>query len=199
MYRHLILVSITFLWPLSPGLAMTTPGIAAPEKIIAPLNQSLTESALNLTHKGFLFNETLTHQQNYISYRVPNSLATLMFHSLGSPIPTNELLQCIAFAVSATHAFIMQGRGLDPISTGFFQFTHEYLNDDEVEIVVADFREIGRAMTYFELLDVVRGIGEFMIRPGQESQELSFEAEFEGRGYLGTGHVGFKPSPTSTS
>lgn len=178
---------------------MTTPGIAAPENIIAPLNQSLTESALNLTHKGFLFNETLTHQQNYISYRVPNSPATLLFHSLGSPIPTNELLQCIGFAVSATHSLIMEGRGLDPISAGFFKYTREYLNDDEVEIVVADFREIGRAMTYFELFDVVRGVGEFMIRPGQESQELRFEAEFEVRGYLGTGHVGFNPSPTSTS
>ena len=87
MYRHLILVSITLLWLLSAGLTRT-----APEDIIPPLDQTPAELTLNLTRKGSLFNETLTHLQNFISYRVPNSPATLLVHSLGSPIPSDQLV-----------------------------------------------------------------------------------------------------------
>ena len=81
---------------------------------------------------------------------------------------------------------------------GYFKYEREYVNHDEVELVVADFRESGRAMNYFDLFDVVRGIGEFMIQR-HHTQELDFEAEFQGRGYLGTGHIEYKPYQTSTS
>ena len=197
MYRHLLLVSITLLWPFSAGLT-TASAIAPPEDIIAPLYQTRAELILNLTRNGSLFNETLAHLQNFISYRVPNSPATLLFHSFGSTIPSDQLVQCIALAVDATSNFIRQGRGPTPIRMGYFKYIREYMNHDEIEIVVADFRESGRAMIYFELFDVVRGIGEFMIQR-QHTQELDFEADFDGRGYLGTGHVEYKPFPTSTS
>ena len=193
MYRHLSLVSITLLWLLSPGLATT-----APEDIVAPLHQSPAELTLNLTHNGSLLNETLTHLQNFISYRVPNSPATLLFHSLGSSIPLDQIAQFIASAVHATSNLIKEGRGPTPIRLGYFKYIREYLTHDEIEIIIADFRESGRAMTYFELFDVVRGIGDFMIQQ-EHFQELDFEAEFDGRGYLGTGHVEYKPFRTSTS
>ena len=193
MYRHLTLLSITLLWSLCACLTTT-----APDVTIAPLYRTPAESTLNLTRKGSLFNETFTHLQNFISYRVPRSSATLLFHSLGSTIPSEELVECIALAVDATSNFVRQGRGPTPIRLGYFKYIREFLNGAEIEIVVADFRESGRAMIYFELFDVVRGIGEFMIQR-QHTQEWDFEADFDGRGYLGTGHVGYKPSPTSTS
>ena len=198
MYRQLILVSITLLWLLSAGLTTTAPTIAPLEGIVAPLHQTPAVSTLNLTRKGSFFNETLTHLQNFISYRVPNSPATLLFHSFGSTIPSDQLVQCIALAVDATSNFIRQGRGPTPIRMGYFKYIREYVNHDEIEIVVADFRESGRAMIYFELFDVVRGIGEFMIQR-QHTQELDFEADFDGRGYLGTGHIEYKPYQRSTS
>ena len=193
MYRQLTFVSITLLWSLFACLTTT-----APEVNIAPLHQTPAESTLNLTRKGSLFNETLTHLQNFISYRVPRSSATLLFHSLGSSIPSEQLVECIALAVDATSNFIKQGRGPTPIRLGYFKYIREFLNGDEIEIVVADFRESGRALTYFELFDVVRGIGEFMIQQGH-TQEWDFEADFDGRGYLGTGHISYQPSKTSTS
>lgn len=54
-------------------------------------------------------------------------------------------------------------------------------------------------MTYNALFDVVRGVGEFMIVPGHKTQEVEFEAEIQGLGYVGTGHVDYKPAEVSTS
>lgn len=193
MHRQLTLVSITLLWSLFACLTTT-----APEANLAPLHQTPAGSTLNLTRKGSLFNETFAHPQNFISFRVPRSSATLEFHSLGSPIPSEEFVECIALAVDATSSFIQRGEGQTPIRMGYYKYECLYTNHDEIEIVVADFRESGRAMTYHDLFDVVRGIGEFMIQQG-DTYEWDFEADFDRRGYLGTGHVSYRPSQTSTS
>ncbi len=66
-------------------------------------------------------------------------------------------------------------------------------NGDNVTINVADFRESGKPMNYYNLRDVLSGIGDFMTEPEQEVTTLSFEVDVDERGYVGTGHVGFMP------
>lgn len=66
------------------------------------------------------------------------------------------------------------------------------LNDDNVTITVADFREIGKPISYFVLRDTLRGIGDFATEKGRGSTALRFEVDVEGRGYVGTGHVGYE-------
>ena len=60
-------------------------------------------------------------------------------------------------------------------------------------IIVADFRESGRPMTYYDLRDVLTGIGEFMTEPDQEVRALTYEVDVDGKGYVGTGHVDYEP------
>ena len=54
-------------------------------------------------------------------------------------------------------------------------------------------------MTNFILFDVVSGVGQFMISPGQEARELEFEVDVDGVGYVGTGHVFYKKAAAPTS
>ncbi len=173
--------------------------IAHPGTTVTASNQTQAESFLNLTlSKGHL-NETPTPFQNFISYRVPDSPTTLIFHSFGSTIPANKLVQTMALALSVTVRSIGEGRGRLPIPNGLFQYTHEFLDRNEIEIFVGDFREIGRPMTYLALFDALRGVGEFMIMPGQKPQELEFEVEIQETGYVGTGHVDYRSVETSAS
>ena len=49
-------------------------------------------------------------------------------------------------------------------------------------------------MTYYNLRDVLSGIGDFMTEPGEENvRALSYEVDVDGKGYVGTGHVGYEP------
>ncbi|KAL9126910.1 MAG: hypothetical protein Q9175_007836 [Cornicularia normoerica] len=198
MYRHLILVPITLLGLFFHPLTTIALAIAPQGNAITALNRTQGESTLNLTLSEGLLNESLTPLQNFISYRVPHSPTTLLFHSFGTPIPIDELLQSITLAVGVIIKTIGEGRGRTPFATGFFSYTHEFLNHDEVEIIVGDFRETGRPMTNYALFDVIRGVGEFMIMPGQKTRVLQFEAEVQGLGYVGTGHVDYTPCQTST-
>lgn len=198
MYRHLALVLVTPLWLLLHALTTTALAIAPQRSAITPFNQTQGESTFNLTLSQSLINETLTPWQNLIPYRVPNSPTTLLFHSFGPTIPANEILPTIAFAIGIAFDFIGEGRGRKPIASGFFVYTQGFPNHDEVELTVGDFREVGRSMTYHALFDVLRGIGEFMLLPGQKTQELEFEVEVQGLGYVGTGHVDLKSVATST-
>lgn len=182
--------------------ALTTPAVATASHgtIVTPNNQTRGKSTLNLTPSGFLLNETLTPSQNYIIYRVPNSQTTLLIHHLGPLIPVEEILRSIAFAVRIFYTNIREGRGHEPIAHhGYFKYKHEFLNHDEVGITVADSREIGKVMTNFILFDVVSGVGQFMISPGQEARELEFEVDVDGVGYVGTGHVFYKKAAAPTS
>lgn len=71
----------------------------------------------------------------------------------------------------------------------------------EVLLSVADFREVGRPMTYFVLCDVLRGLGEFMMgaEVGTEAAaererwfgEVGFEVEVERAGYVASGGVSY--------
>ena len=62
---------------------------------------------------------------------------------------------------------------------------------DNVTITVADFREVGKPMTYFMLRDTLTGIGNFVSEKEYGATELSYEIDVEGKGYVGTGHVDF--------
>ena len=194
MYRHLALF-----WLLFHVLTTTALAIVSRATIITIFNQTQGESTINLTNSESLLNEAIAPTQNFISYRVPHSPTTLLFHGFGPRIPLNELLQTVGFAVTIALKYIGEGRGRTPIVNGFFVYEHEFVNRDEVQITIGDFREIGRSLTYYALYDVMRGIGEFMVLPGQRTQELEFEVEVQGIGYVGTGHVDYKPAATSTS
>ena len=181
-------------------LATSVLAVASQGTVHAATNQTHGQSALNLTPSDYLFNKTLTPSQNFISYRVPNSPTTLLIHHLGPTIPVNELLKTVAFAVEIIYTGIGEGHGRTPIANnGYFDYTHEFINHDEIEIKVADFREIGKAMTYYMLLDVLEGAGQFMISPGQEPRELDFEVEVDEIGYVGTGHIYLRKVEAPTS
>lgn len=199
MYPHLVLVLATLLWlPFHP-FTTTALDVARYGPIATASNQTQGKSNLKLTPSAGFPNKTLAPSRNFISYHVPHSPTTLQFHGFGSSIPVDELLQTVALAVGVIFKYLNKGEGRTPIATGVFVFTHEFRNHDELEIIVGDFREIGRPMTYNALFDVVRGVGEFMIVPGHKTQEVEFEAEIQGLGYVGTGHVDYKPAEVSTS
>lgn len=174
--------------------------IASQGSIVTVTNGTYGASMLNLTLSESPLNNTLTPSQNFISYHVPNSPATLLIHNLGPTIPVEELLRSIAFAVRIPYTQIGEGNGKTPIAGhGLFKYKHEFLNHEKVEIAVADFREIGKVMTYFILFDVVSGIGQFMISPGQTAREVDFEVDYEGVGYVGTGHISYKKAKAPAS
>lgn len=192
-------ISAILLWLLLQTFMKVVLAIVPPGTTVTASNQTQAESFLNLTlSKGHL-DETSTPLQNFISYHVPDSPTTLIFHSFGSTIPVNKLVQTMALALSVTVRSISEGRGRFPIPNGLFQYTHEFLDRNEIEIFVGDFREIGRPMSYLALFDVLRGVGEFMIMPGQKPQELEFEVEIQETGYVGTGHVDYRSVATSAS
>ena len=199
MYRHLLFVLTFLLWPGLRALKVDALAIAPAGSVITATNQTEMLSTLNLTLPKALSNETLPPSQNFITYRVPNSLTTLLFHSFGATIPTDELLRAVAFAVGIAFDHIAEKRGKKPIATGVFVYSHEFLNLDKVSISLADFREDGKPMTYYILKDVLRGIGEFVLFRGQVAQEMQFEVEVRDLGYLGTGHVEYKPAAAPTS
>ena len=58
-------------------------------------------------------------------------------------------------------------------------------------ISVADFREAGKPITYYMLRDTLIGIGDFVSEKKYGATTLSYEIEFEEKGYVGTGHVDF--------
>ena len=193
MYRHKTVLSLVRLWMLVCTITTSARAIASQGTIVTATNRTRGESTLKLTSSESLLNNTFTPSQNFISYRVPNSQTTLLIHHFGPTIPVEELLRSIAFAVKICYTHIGEGKGKTPIAgKGLFKYKHEFLNHDEVEITVADFREIGKVMTYFILFDVVSGVGQFMISPGQTAREVDFEVDFEGVGYVGTGHVSYK-------
>ncbi|CAD6591108.1 MAG: hypothetical protein ASARMPREDX12_004923 [Alectoria sarmentosa] len=199
MHHHLALVLVLLFWPVLHALNADALAIPPPGSIITVFNRTEALSTPKLSVSGSLLNGSLAPSQNFISYRIPHSPVTLLFHSFGPTIPVNELLSAVAFAVGIAFTHISHGQGRTPIAHGFFMFTHEFLNHDEIGLTVGDFREIGRSMTYDILCDVLRGIGEFTLLQGQKTREVEFEVEIEDVGYVGTGHVDFKPVATPTS
>lgn len=198
MHHHLALVLVILFWLVFYALNADALAIA-PQGSITIFNQTEALSTLNVSLSESLLNGSLAPSQNFISYRIPHSPATLLFHSFGPTIPVNELLHAVALAVGIAFKYINEGQGRTPIAYGFFVYTHEFLNHDEVGLTVGDFREVGRSMTYHILCDVLRGIGEFTLLQGQKTQEVEFEVEIQDVGYVGTGHVDFKPVATPTS
>lgn len=200
MYHRQTLVSLLRLWMLVRTFTTSALAIASQGTVLTATNQTHGKPNPNLTNSKYLINDTLTPPQNFISYHVPNSPTTLLLHHLGPTIPLVELLQTVALAVEIIYKGIGEGRGRTPIANhGYFDYSHEFLNHDEIEIIVADFREMGKAMSYYVLFDVVRGAGQFMISPEQHPRELDFEVEVEEVGYVGTGHVSYKKVETSAS
>lgn len=198
MYCHRALVSVTLLWLLSHTLTKDALAIAPHGTTITAFNHTQGKSILNLALSEGHLNRTLVPAQNFVSYQVPDSPVTLLFHSFGATIPVDKLLQTVALAVSICFNILGEGRGEVPIANGLFMYTREF-SDHDIEITVGDFREIDRPMTYHALFDVVRGVGEFMIMPGQKAQELEFEVELQGTGYVGSGHVDYKRHETPAS
>ena len=193
MHHHLAAVLVFRLWFTFHTLKVDALATAPQGSITTAVNQTESPSTLNLILPQSLLNET------FIPYHVPNSPTSLMFHGFGPAFPPDELLRAVAFAVGIAYDEVADQGGTARIIGGHFMYNHEFLNRKEVEIAVADFREIGLPMTYFILVDVLRGIGEFVMLRGGVAHEVQFEVEVKGLGHLGTGHVDYKPAPPSTS
>ena len=193
MHHHLAAVLVFRLWFAFHTLKVDALATAPQGSITTAVNQTESPSTLNLILPHSLLNET------FIPYHVPNSPTSLMFHGFGPAFPPDELLRAVAFAVGIAYDEVADQGGIARIIGGHFMYNHEFLNRKEVEIAVADFREIGLPMTYFILVDVLRGIGEFVVLRGRVAHEVQFEVEVKGLGHLGSGHVEYKSAPPSTS
>ena len=195
MHRHLAVVRVVRLWFVFHIILKVDALAVAPQgSIITAVNQTESPSTplhLILPHRPL--NETL------IPYHVPNSPVTLTFHGFDRAIPPDELLRTVAFAVGIAYDEVADKGGKAHIAAGLFVYKHKLLNQNEVEITVGDFREIGLPMNYFNLLDTLRGIGEFVLLRERKAYEVQFEVEVNGVGHLGSGHVEYKPAPPSTS
>ena len=191
MYRHLISILV-----IHSCIAQYAPKVDA---LAVTPQGSISPPTLGITAPQSLPNETTQPPQNFISYHVPNSRTTLDFHSFERPIPIDYVLRTVSFAVSIAFDHISDHKGRIPIVGGIFVFSHQFTDRKTVEIVVNDFREDGKPMTYFVLMDVLRGLGEFALIQGNPAKEVSFEVSVEGIGYLATGHVDFKDVAPSTS
>lgn len=161
--------------------------------IFSPFNG--TSSALrrpsNVRPPSTQSNTTLVTAHDPIPYRVEGTPTTLLFHSFGDEIPAAFFLQCLGFSITVILEITLEGRGRDELKNGLFQHAHLMPNGDNVTITVADFREIGKPMTYDDLRDVLSGIGDFVTEPRRAMTTLSYEVDVDGKGYVGTGHVGY--------
>lgn len=162
------------------------------------IHQSESSSILNLTYPQSLRNHTFTLPQSFIPYHVSRSPVILMLHAFGPTIPTGEMIRAVAMAVGIAYDKIDECGGEVVMAKGLFVYSHEFTNRDEIILTVSDFRETGGPMTYFNLRDALRGVGEFFLRQ-RGAQELQFEVDVENMGYRGTGHVDYKPARPSTS
>lgn len=202
MHRHLAFVLMLLLWHYFHALAVDALAIAPQSSIITAINQTEMSRTVALTVPKAPLNGTLAPLHSAVTYHVENSPTTLLLHSFGSLIPANELLQAIATAVGIAFDYIGEGKGDKPIVTGLFSYSHEFLNQNVVNITVGDFREIGRPMNYNVLCDTLRGIGEFALLQERRPEEMSFEVDVKDKGYLGSGHVDYQPAapprPTSS-
>lgn len=111
------------------------------------------------------------------------------------PIPVAELLQSLASSLQIIFNQIGAKGGNTELDHGFFRHRHRFDNDDEVTILILDFGAIGKTISYYRLLDVVRGVGEFMELPERTFTVVEFEVHVKMDGrleYVTTGSVRFK-------
>ncbi|MCJ1453743.1 hypothetical protein MMC28_004092 [Mycoblastus sanguinarius] len=188
--------------PLALAKTLFNDAVALVEGSFNETNETLTtaQSPLNGTLAPIqsLFNGTVPPSDDFIPFRVSESRTTLLFHSFGASMPSDELLQSITSSISVVFDRVIHDGGRTPMLDGFFRHTHHFINDDYVKIVIADFREDGRPITYFNLVDIIRGIGDFMIEEQKNYMEVQFEVEVDHVGYAGTGHVEYTPAATPT-
>ncbi|CAD6569514.1 MAG: hypothetical protein ASARMPREDX12_002703 [Alectoria sarmentosa] len=170
------------------------PSDQTPNLLTATINASSTalRPSPNFRAPSNQSNTTSASPQVPIHYPVKGTPTTLLFHAFGDPIPSSYMLQCLSLSLSIVLEFTLTDRGHELIEHGFFFHKHLMLNDDIVTITVADFREIGKPMDYFRLRDTLKGIGDFVMEKGRGPAVLRFEVDVEGRGYVGTGHVGYE-------
>lgn len=121
-----------------------------------------------------------------------------MLHGFGPTIPTDEILRAVALAVGIAFDKIVECGGEVLMTKGIFVYSHVFTNRDEIILSVSDFRETGGSMTYYNLRDALRGVGEFFLGR-RRAQELQFEVNVEDQGYRGTGHIDYKPARRSSS
>lgn len=143
---------------------------------------------------------SLASSQNFLPYNVPHSPITILFYNIGPELGLEAILQTITGAISIAFGHVADRQGSEPIANGFFKYTHLFPPRLEVTFAVGDFREVGRPMTYYVLSDLIRGIGDFMMLPGQRYTEARFEVEQRGVGYVGSGYIAQEAAgPTSTA
>ncbi|KAL2049817.1 hypothetical protein ABVK25_009912 [Lepraria finkii] len=99
-----------------------------------------------------------------IRYKVKDSNPPLAvsFHSFGPIIPDNEGIDTITETLAIVIRKVIGKGGFKPIAQGYFKHTKQFANADNVSFSVADFRELGKQMTYYTLADTLKGVGEFM-------------------------------------
>lgn len=172
--------------------------VAPQGSIITAIHQSESSSTFNLTIPPSLRNHTFTSAESFITYHVSRSPVILMLHGFGPTIPTDEILRAVALAVGIAFDKIVECGGEVLMAKGIFVYSHVFTNRDEIILSVSDFRETGGSMTYYNLRDALRGVGEFFLGR-RRAQELQFEVNVEDQGYRGTGHIDYKPARRSSS
>lgn len=154
-------------------------------------NVTISQTSLNrsIAIAQHITNETLSHTDGLIHFKIRDCPTALDFHDFGAPIPSYILLQTMTAASDVALEFVVAGKGHHNIYLGWFRYQQPFDGGGLVDFAVGDFRELGRPMNYFVLCDIMRGIAEFMMLPQYGYHELRFEVEVKGLGYAGSGRV----------
>lgn len=129
---------------------------------------------------------------NSIPIDVPNTdpVMTLLFFAFGPSIPRNEFQFANLEAVDSVAASIRRGNGPKPILGGFWKFRIFFEEVASVEYAIVDHSQLGeeKAITYIDLLNVIRGIGYFSLDNARYG-DVTFDVSIAGRDSVGAGHV----------
>ena len=152
----------------------------------------------NLTKHSVPFSRTAPKQANDMEiFRVPHSHTTLGFYGFGLYIPDIKALRFFTRATINVTSIISESGG-EEIPFGQYSYTLDFADKDVISLVVSDFREIGKPLTFLRLNEVVRGIPQFLI-PQQWYRELNLEVVVDGSGHVASGHVEYRPGTPSLS
>ena len=189
------------------SLVFSSPENAAKVPLGAALSNQLSPN-VSLTSSKNITNATLgpaplgfpdsnaTTLSGFTRYKVRNTKVTIEFHSFGSSLSMQDGIFTIVPALSRVLRHCVMGRGGNPITLGYFRYTHEFDSGNITRFSVADFREDGRPMSWNILADTLKGMSEFMKNPDRGYSEVSFEVEEDGVGYVGSGYLELVSSPS---
>ncbi|KAL9032233.1 MAG: hypothetical protein Q9214_008059, partial [Letrouitia sp. 1 TL-2023] len=171
--------------PTLPSLALPSSSTAVLSSGVIPYDPFLQANA-TAEHQAFLATKP------HVTFHVPNSRMDLYFWGFGQAIPKYEFLRENIDATERTYQTLISGHGDQPIVHGSWTHRMRFADGMAITSQVCDFDMHGRAMTFRDLWDALRGVGLFMAEGEGRFEEVHFEVDHEQRGRIGFGTVKYE-------